>query len=64
MWRKSSQSLANGDCVELATPWYTDRVLVRDSRDHYGIVILRFTPDVWRDFIQEIKNETALPRMR
>jgi hypothetical protein len=48
-WFKSSQSFANGNCVEVAD-LSGGEVGVRNSRDAAGAV-LRFTPDEWHAFI-------------
>jgi hypothetical protein len=53
-WVKSSLSLANGNCVEVADlPGGT--VGVRNSRDPAGPV-LRFTPQEWTAFIGGARN--------
>jgi hypothetical protein len=52
-WRKSSYSGDNGGaCVEVAS---TDAVLVRDTADRGGPVIM-FTSDAWRAFISAISK--------
>jgi hypothetical protein len=53
-WVKSSLSLANGNCVEVAgLPG--DEVGVRNSRDTGGPV-LRFTSDEWLAFLGGVRN--------
>ncbi|HLH82656.1 MAG TPA: DUF397 domain-containing protein [Trebonia sp.] len=49
-WRKPKRSFANGNCVEVASG-----VRVRDSKDRNGDV-LRFSPAVWRLFIERTKR--------
>ncbi|MFJ8577937.1 DUF397 domain-containing protein [Micromonospora sp. NPDC093277] len=51
-WRKSSRS-DDGNCVEVALA--DEAVLTRDSKDPEGLV-LRFTPQRWRSFVNDICN--------
>jgi hypothetical protein len=53
-WRKSSLSLANGNCVEVAAP-HPVGIGVRDSTDPAGPV-LRFSPDEWRAFLGRVQK--------
>jgi hypothetical protein len=53
-WKKSSQSMGNGNCVEVA-PLGRGHVGVRDSKDKTGPV-LQFTPDEWSAFIGGVRN--------
>lgn len=53
-WVKSSLSLANGNCVEVAD-LPNGGVGVRNSRDPNGPV-LRFTPDEWHAFLGGVHN--------
>jgi Domain of unknown function (DUF397) len=52
-WRKSTYS-GEGNCVEVADD--AASVVVRDTRDHTGVV-LRFTPDAWRRFASRVKTD-------
>ena len=52
-WIKSSYSVNEGQCVEVAP--LPDGTAVRDSKDSAG-PILRFSADAWRAFVQEIKD--------
>jgi len=49
IWRKSSLSYANHNCVEVSD-LPGGGVGVRNSRDREGLV-LRFTPDEWHAFL-------------
>ncbi|MBQ0994382.1 DUF397 domain-containing protein [Micromonospora sp. H61] len=49
VWRKSTRSGGDGNCVEVAG--FAETVGVRDSKDRQGPV-LTFTPSVWTAFVQ------------
>ncbi|MFI9239583.1 DUF397 domain-containing protein [Streptomyces cinnamoneus] len=55
-WRKSSYSLANGDCVEVASP-AQQSIAVRDSKD-VRRPALAFTPQSWSAFVAIVDNGT------
>lgn len=52
VWRASTKSGANGDCVEVAV--LGDAIAVRDSKDRGGPV-LTFDRVAWRALLGEIK---------
>jgi hypothetical protein len=52
-WRKSSWSLANGNCVEVGC-LAGKLVGVRDSKHPHG-AMLRFTPAEWDTFVEGIR---------
>ena len=54
-WRKASYSGGNGgDCVEVGG--HVGRVLVRDTRDRQGPVLV-FSPQAWRRFAGQVKSD-------
>ena len=50
MWRKSTYSFSNGNCVEVA-----DGGLIRDSRLGEASPVLSFTPQAWARFTSGLK---------
>lgn len=55
-WRKSSYSGSNGgNCVEVGG--HSRRVLVRDTRQAGTGPVLRFSPDAWRKFADQVKHD-------
>src|SRR5712664_2534154 len=57
-WRKASYSSNGGaECVEVAG--HDSRVLVRDTKNRTGPT-LRFTPDAWRRFADQVMGERSL----
>jgi Domain of unknown function (DUF397) len=52
-WRRSSFSMSNGHCVEVALRG--GRVLVRDSKDPDGPV-LSFSQAEWAGFLTDVKR--------
>jgi transcriptional regulator with XRE-family HTH domain len=53
-WRKSSYSMSNGQCVEIAR-LAGGRIGVRDSKVAEGLV-LRFEPETWAAFLAELRT--------
>jgi hypothetical protein len=54
VWRISTHSGANGNCVEVADN-LPGVVAVRDSKDRGGPA-LAFTPDAWNAFLAGVKD--------
>ncbi|MFG3253422.1 DUF397 domain-containing protein [Streptomyces sp. NPDC048172] len=54
IWRTSSYSGAQGDCVEVADTGTGTGSLVRDSKAPHGPV-LAFPPAAWAAFVVEVK---------
>ncbi|MEH1016603.1 DUF397 domain-containing protein [Micromonospora sp. CPCC 206060] len=55
IWRKSTRSGGQGDCVEVADN-LTGIVGVRDSKDPDGPA-LTFTPTAWTAFLDTVKRD-------
>ena len=49
-WQKSSFSLANGNCVDVAR-LRPDRIGIRDTKDHSQGPVLIFTQEEWAAFL-------------
>lgn len=55
-WRKSTFSGNNGgSCIEAGSS--PGGVLVRDTKQHGRGLVLRFTPDAWRELVAKIKDD-------
>lgn len=54
LWRKSTRSAAQGDCVEVADN-LPSVVAVRDSKDPDGPV-LTFSPQAWAEFVEDVRS--------
>lgn len=54
-WRTSTFSGANGGgCVEVAD--HNGMIMVRDSKNHGGGPVHRYTPDEWRAFVAGVRT--------
>jgi hypothetical protein len=53
-WRKSSYSMSNGDCIEVAD-LAKGTIGVRDSKAIAGSS-LRFSPHAWTAFVGDVKD--------
>ena len=54
VWKKSSRSGGQGDCVEVATN-LPGLVAVRDSKHQEGPTLI-FTPDDWKAFLTQLDS--------
>jgi Domain of unknown function (DUF397) len=54
VWKRSSTSMANGNCVEVAC-LPDGRIAVRDSKDMGGPVLC-FTREEWQNFLDGIQG--------
>lgn len=52
-WRKARRSIANGDCVELASA--NGQIVVRDSKDPSGSII-QYRADAWQSFLSKARR--------
>jgi len=63
VWRKSSATADQGNCVEIASDVGIARkgpsVLVRDSRDPSGAVLV-FSPAQWSAFLRRVRAGSGL----
>jgi hypothetical protein len=50
-WRKSTRSIANGDCAEVAT--LPNGIAVRDTKDRDKLM-LNYPADSWRSFVAHV----------
>ncbi|MBM7493021.1 hypothetical protein JOD64_004243 [Micromonospora luteifusca] len=53
VWRKSTRSGGEGNCVEVAG--FADAIGVRDSKDRHGPT-LTFTPSAWDGFVAATRS--------
>jgi Domain of unknown function (DUF397) len=54
-WRKSTYSMGNGDCVEVAfLP--SGEAAVRHAKSGQAGAVLLFTPSEWRAFVAGVKD--------
>jgi Domain of unknown function (DUF397) len=54
-WRKSSYSMSNGQCVEIAR-LASGQIAVRDSQATAEGLVLRFNPQTWAGFLAELQS--------
>jgi Domain of unknown function (DUF397) len=58
VWRKSTKSGTNGNCVEVAD--LGEYIAVRDSKDKGGPKLV-FSREVWSSFIGNLRAEGQIP---
>jgi hypothetical protein len=54
-WRKSSYSMSNGQCLEIAQ-LAGGRIGVRDSKAAAEGLVLRFEPQTWAAFLADLRT--------
>lgn len=57
-WRKSSYSMSNGHCVEVAR-LADGRIGVRDSKAAADGPVLRFEPTAWAAFLRALRDSES-----
>jgi hypothetical protein len=60
VWRKSSYSACNGNCVEVAQ-LRRDLIGVRDTKDAGRGPVLAFEGGAWRSFLDSVKKGAPIP---
>jgi hypothetical protein len=60
LWRKSSYSNGQANCVEAATVARDGHVAVRDSKRSAGAALV-FPPSAWRRFAEAVKAAHTAP---
>ncbi|GAA4242571.1 hypothetical protein GCM10022254_76120 [Actinomadura meridiana] len=58
VWRKSSHSAANSDCVEVGRS-IQGAIGVRDTKQGDAGAVLHFSPCEWATFIQAIRSSNS-----
>lgn len=53
-WRVSAYTGGQGNCVEVGGA--ADTVAVRDTKDRENGPVLRFAPDAWHTFTEQLKG--------
>lgn len=61
VWRKSSYSMTNGECVEVAL-LATGEIAIRDSTDPQGPVLV-YPSEAWLAFVAAVKEGVFDPQV-